>query len=205
MAAHQNLNAKEVDRLLKALLVLVRSTQQILEVEVVKSAIEKPLSSSKLQVLRLLGTRGAHMAGQVARFLGVSKPAVTQTIDSMVKDRLVSRRIAKTSRREVTLTLTAKGTKKFRAIRQRQRYLLRHASREFSRDSTRAWAETAWQISQALSQADRTFAHACLQCGAHEDSSCVLEGGHADCLFLLQKDLPTNGSGKSRSRPKART
>lgn len=205
MAAQKNLNAKEVDQLLKALLVLARSTQQILEAGAVKSAINKPLSASKLQVLRLLGMRGAHMASQVARFLGVSKPAVTQTIDSMVKDRVVSRRTAKTSRREVTLTLTAKGTKQFRAIQQRQRHLLRLASRESLGGRAKTWVDTVWQISKALTQADRTFTHICLQCGAHEDASCVLKGGHADCLFLLQKDLPKNGSVKRKSRSKART
>ena len=110
MAGKVATKSKDVDRFLKALLVVSRTTQQILESSAVESAVGKSMSSSKVQILRLLGTRGAQMASQVARFLGVSKPAVTQIIDTMVKSKLVSRKVAKASRREVSLTLTANGT-----------------------------------------------------------------------------------------------
>ena len=200
MVSKVSTKAKDMDRLLKALLVISRTTQQILENRAVESAIDQSLSSSKVQILRLLGTRGAQMASQVARFLGVSKPAVTQIIDTMVKGRLVSRRIAKTSRREVTLTLTAKGTKQFRDIQQRQRHLLRMASRSAPRAGVQAWVETLWAISESLTQADRSFQHVCLQCGAHEDGRCVLKGGGMDCLFLLQEDEPKKKATTRRRR-----
>lgn len=204
MSSETVLKAKDVDQLLKALLVLARSTEQILEAGAVKTAVATHLSASKIQVLRLLGTCGAQMASQVARFLGVSKPAVTQTIDSMVKAKLVLRRTAKESRREVTLTLTAKGLKQFRAIQQRQRHLLRMASRKAPTSRVPKWIETLWQISESLTQADQSFTHICLQCGAHEDGSCVLKGGKKNCLFLLQKDPPKNGYVRRRSRPATR-
>ena len=200
MASKIPAKAKDVDRFLKALLVISRTTQQILESRAVESAIDKSLSSSKVQILRLLGTRGGQMASQVARFLGVSKPAVTQIIDSMVKAKIVSRKTAKTSRREVTLTLTAKGTKQFRAIQQRQRHLLKIASRSAPKAGVQAWVETLWSISESLTQADRSFQHVCLQCGAHEDGSCVLIGGGMDCLFLLQEDAPKKKATTRRRR-----
>ena len=59
MAAKVPAKTKDVDRLLKALLVISRSTEQIIESRAVESAIGKSLSSSKVQILRLLSTRGA--------------------------------------------------------------------------------------------------------------------------------------------------
>lgn len=204
MGARVPTTAKDVDRFLKALLVVSRTTQQILETSAVESAVGKSLSSSKVQILRLLGTRGAQMASQVARFLGVSKPAVTQIIDSMVKSKLVSRKVAKVSRREVTLTLTKGGTGHFRAIQMRQRHLLRIASRSAPKKNIQTWTETLWAISESLTGADRSFKHVCLQCGAHEDGACVLKGGGADCLFLLQEDAPKSNAPKRRRRATAK-
>ena len=200
MAGKVATKAKDVDRFLKALLVVSRTTQQILETSAVESAVGKSMSSSKVQILRLLGTRGAQMASQVARFLGVSKPAVTQIIDTMVKSKLVSRKVARESRREVSLTLTANGTKQFRAIQARQRHLLRISARSAPRKNIQSWIETLWAISESITQADKSFKHVCLQCGAHEDGSCVLKGGGVDCLFLLQQDAPKGKAPKRRRR-----
>jgi DNA-binding MarR family transcriptional regulator len=109
MAKTKKLSTRDADRLLKTLLVLSRTVDHILETRAVDQAANEPLSPSKVQVLRLLGEQGTQTASQVARFLGVSKPAVTQIIDSMVDGTLVTRSTAAHDRREVGLKLSARG------------------------------------------------------------------------------------------------
>jgi len=173
----------EVDRLYKALSVLSRTVGEVLETRAVEAATG-PLSLSKVQVLRLLAHRRNQSSSQVARFLNVSRPSVTQIIDALVESGLVSRRVATGDRREVVLNLTKQGRQGFQAVRRERRHLLRGALRSAGGAEVDAWITVLQKISSSLAHADRTFTHFCLQCGAHEDGSCVLIGGEADCLFL---------------------
>lgn len=177
------LSVGEVDRLFKALSVLSRTATHVFETRAVEAATG-PLSSSKVQVLRLLANRGRHRSSQVARFLNVSRPSVTQIIDSLLEAGLVTRRGATDDRREVILNLTKQGRQVFRAIRREQRHLLRSAIRAAGGGEVDEWITVLQKISGSLASADRAFTHFCLQCNAHSDDSCVLVGGDADCLFL---------------------
>ncbi len=177
------LSVGEVDRLYKALSVLTRTVAQVLDTRAVEAATG-PLSQSKVQVLRLLAHRGGQTSSQVARFLDVSRPSVTQLIDSLVESGFVTRRVAAHDRREVVLDVTKRGRQGFQAIRREQRHLLRSALRAAGGGEVDEWITVLQQISSSLARADRVFTHFCLQCGAHADGSCVLVGGDADCLFL---------------------
>lgn len=177
------LSVGEVDRLYKALSVLSRTVAHVLETKAVEAATG-PLSQSKVQVLRLLANRGRHTSSQVARFLNVSRPSVTQIIDALVEAGLVARCGAVDDRREVVLDLTKPGQQAFRAVRREQRHLLRSAIRAAGGGEVDEWIKVLQGISTSLARADHAFTHFCLQCGAHADGSCVLVGGDAGCLFL---------------------
>ncbi len=178
------LAGKNVDQVLKAILVFARTVEYVLETRAVASAASGGLSASKVQILRLLGQRGGQTSTRVARFLGVTKPAVTQLIDSMIRDKLVTRKTGKLDRREVNLQLTPKGRAGFQAIRRAQRHYVRNALRNVSGRDVDRWVATMNRISSALGRADKAFEQFCAQCGAHESNSCVLVGGDATCLFL---------------------
>jgi len=184
MAAKNALTVKSVDGLLKSMLVLSRAVDHILENRAVEAAVGRPLSSSKVQIIRLLGQRGGQTSTQVARFLGVSKPAVSQIIDTMVREKFVVRRTAQHDRRELNLQLSARGRQLFQAIRDEQRYFVRNALRQHTSPAPEKWVAVMQEISASLVQADHAYQHYCLQCGAHEDGSCVLVGGEAECSFL---------------------
>jgi DNA-binding MarR family transcriptional regulator len=173
-----------VDGLLKAMLVLSRTANHILQTRAAETSVNKRFSQSKIQILRLLGRHGAQTSTQVARFLGVSKPAVTQIIDTMSRAKLVVRRTATRDRREVRLELTKKGRETFQAMRQQQRRFIRGALKQMPGLDTEDWAKTLTDMSAALMGVDDCFEHHCLQCSAYEDSTCVLEGGDATCSYL---------------------
>jgi DNA-binding MarR family transcriptional regulator len=183
MAAKTPPTTKTVDGLLKALLVLSRTVDHVLEIAAVESAVKQPLSASKVQTLRLLGNRGGQTATQIARFLGVSKPAVTQLIDSMVRAKLVVRRTGKVDRREIHLQLSKKGRELHRAVRGSQRHYIRNTMGRTGGANAARWSRTLQGIAVALVEANQTFEDFCAQCGAHQDGTCVLGGGQADCLF----------------------
>lgn len=198
MASSAPLDVKTMDGLVKALLVLSRAVNHVLENRAVEEAVGEPLSSSKVQILRLLAQRGGQSSSRVAFFLAVSKPAVSQIIGSMVRDKLVMRQTSKHDRREVELRLTAKGKEWYQALRRQQRHLLRTAVRKHLEGPPERWIDALQQVASAVVQADKAFEDYCLQCGAHTDGSCLLLGKDTDCPFL-KRARPTRSAQRRRS------
>ncbi len=192
MVAKKTPSVKTLDEMLKAILVFSRTADYVLEKQAVEVAVRKPISTSKVQILRLLGQRGAQTSTQVARFLGVTKPAVTQIIDSMVAAKLVTRRTAKHDRREVNLLLTSKGRVLHTAVHSTQRQYLRNALKKPLKHSAGRLVAMLHEISVALAGADQAFERFCAQCGAHGDGDCVLSNGKTTCPYLK----PIGGRGR---------
>ena len=59
------------------------------------------------------------------------------------------------------------------------------------------WIETLSEITNALAKAGSVFEHFCLQCAAHEDGTCVLTGGDAECPFLHNERLSAESSARA--------
>lgn len=184
MASTSAPSIKTIDSLLKAMLVLSRAVDHSLEDNAVEAAVGETLSSSKVQILRLLGHRGNQTASQLARYLAVSKPAVSQIIDTMVRAKLVNRRTAKEDRREVNLSLTPKGKKFSQSVLKEQRQFLKNALKQSKNFSASRWLKAMQEATEGLARADKSFNHYCLQCGAHDDSTCVLPDGDDECLYV---------------------
>lgn len=200
MAKKAALSTKTADSLVKAMLVFSRTADYVLEKRAVDAVSVHPLSSSKVQVLRLLGNRDGQTSTQIARFLGVSKPAVSQIIDSMVRQKLVTRKTATADRREINLRLTKKGNELFQTIRQQQRHCVRNALRTATGRGATSWVNTLEELSRALGDADQAYQHFCAQCGAHSDGTCVLVDGDAECVFLQQRPRSAKRTGTTASK-----
>ena len=153
MSSKGTISVTRVDELLKNLLVLSRTVDHALEKEAVKAVMSDSFSPSKVRILRLLGLRASQTSSQIARFLGVSKPAVTQLIDSMVQRKLVTRRTAKHDRREVDLRLTEKGKTAYQAVRREQRRLVRNTIGSVTGVDAERWISTLGEIAEALGRA----------------------------------------------------
>lgn len=73
------------------------------------------LSVAQFRILARLEFK-PHSNKDLAEWVGVSTAAMSRTIDTLVKRGFVQRHIPKHDRREVVLTLTVKGKKKFQSI-----------------------------------------------------------------------------------------
>jgi DNA-binding MarR family transcriptional regulator len=200
MAARRLMTEKNADNLLKSMLVISRTINHVLETRAIEVTGES-LTHSKIQILRLLGQRGEQSSSQLARFLGVSKPAVTQIVTGMVDSGLLRRVDRPEDRRGFALKLTPKGKRTLTKIRTEQRHLVRSALRSSPRTSPDAWVDTLDEIATSLASAGRAFTKLCYQCGAHEDGSCVLVGGKAKCLYENRQNA-AQGSSRPRSTTK---
>jgi len=184
MSKKARISSADVDSLLKALLVLTRTADHVLGERAIARGGGGVLSPSKVLILRFLQFQGPQTLSAVAHMLGVTKPAVTQIVDVMERETLLTRSKGGRDRREVALRPTPRGRRVVHAIEQVQRELVRTAIRESplreSKRCTTLFNETA----SALAQAGAVLESFCAQCGAHRDGRCVLDGGESCCLFL---------------------
>ncbi len=184
MGAKVAVGVAEIDGILKAMLTLSRATERVLESSSVSKFSGETVGVSKVQVLRLLNTQGEQMPSQVARFLGVSKPAVSQIISAMLRSKLIAKKAKSVDGREVYICLTKHGKTAFHEVVKEQRHLVRTALKHVGNGEAKTWAASMHSISSAISRADKTFDDYCLQCGAHADGRCVLQGGDSGCAFM---------------------
>ncbi len=184
MGARAAVGVAEIDSILKAMLILLRATERVLESSNISTVVGESIGGSKVQVLRLLNAQGDQTPSQVARFLGVTKPAVSQIISAMHRSKLVAKKSKSADRREVYIGLTKLGKTAFQSVVKEQRQLVRTALKYAGNGEANTWVATMYSISSAISRADKKFEHYCLQCGAHADGTCVLQGGQSDCAFL---------------------
>lgn len=183
MKARSTLSAKTVDDAIKALLVLSRTSHRVLDTHAVRAAVGSHMSTSKVQVLRLLALRDAQTSSQVARFLSVSKAAVSQIIDAMKRDGLVLRKTGKDDRRETYVHLSGKGRRTFEAIRQEQRRTMRSALKHANPSTPESLIKALETMARSLAEVGHNLEGFCLQCDAHPDGTCL--GDSSDmCSYL---------------------
>lgn len=188
MASRVSIPTDVVDELHKALSVLSRTVVHILQDRAVEETLGAGVSYSKVQVLRLLSRRGGQTSSQIARFLGIRRPSVSQITDALVRAGWITCRVGEQDGRESIHELSDEGKRGFNDVRRQQRHLLRNTMRLANEQDVERWTTTLHSIAGFLARSDQGFKDYCLQCGAHADGTCVLIGGDADCPFLRRRD-----------------
>lgn len=202
MVTKESLSLATVDGLLKSLLVLARSVDRTLDTRVVESAAGERLSASKVQILRLLGHCGGQTSSQIARFLAVSKPAVSQIIDAMVLSKQVSRKAAREDRREVLISLAKRGREMFQAIQREQRHVVRVAARSVQRGNPRQWTQMCMELSGAIAAAGGAYEQFCLQCLAHDEGICVNPAEDESCDYVRNRSRSSSRKAVKKKKVK---
>ncbi len=188
MAPKVSIPAEAVDDLYNALSVLSRTVTHVLHDRAVEEALGAAVSHSKVQVLRLLSHRGGQTSSQIARFLGIRRPSVTQITDALEQAGWIKCRVSERDGRESIHELSDEGRQRFSVVRRQQRHLLRNTIRLADQRDLQAWTNTLHSIAGFLARSDRAFKDFCLQCGAHANGTCVLIGADTDCPFLSRRE-----------------
>lgn len=177
------------EALVKALSVLARVINQVLDDYAVSRVTRMPLAGSKVQLLKLVAHQGDQAIGHAAKFLGVSDPAVSQLVDSLATQKLVSRRPDPRDRRTAFLRLTPAGRRFVGALERQQQNLAWAALKKVGITSPATWIATVQELSRALAKSDpKIYEQCCLQCTAHQDTTCLLDNGYTICPFLVHSE-----------------
>ncbi|HDS29884.1 MAG TPA: MarR family transcriptional regulator, partial [Firmicutes bacterium] len=99
----------DVDEFIRNLHLFTHLTRHSIENRLVKNATDKQLSFCQMNLLRVLDESPGLTVGDVSRFMEVSYPAATKTIDKLVKFGFIRRKEDTKDRRVSHLFLTASG------------------------------------------------------------------------------------------------
>ncbi|MGQ9588701.1 MAG: MarR family winged helix-turn-helix transcriptional regulator [Planctomycetota bacterium] len=136
--------------LLKDILLLARAARIVLEERVLRSVEGLSIGSSKANLLRLLRRGGNQTVNDIARFLGQTKAAASQNVDSLVRAGLVRRETDKRDRRRVAVSLTARGARLLQKIEAIQKKALAKAVQGMSDAEVRNAAKAARSLAERL-------------------------------------------------------
>ena len=98
-----------VNSLLGRLQFLASALIEVVDDKVVHEIGGQDFTLAQLQLLRLVNAKGDHSIGSLASHIGVSSPAISKTVEKLVRRSFLSRVDREHNRRVVHLSLTKKG------------------------------------------------------------------------------------------------
>ena len=174
--------ATEVE-LLQDLMLLVRAAQLVLQEETLEGISDADVSPTKMNVLRLLRRQRRQSVNDLARFLGQTKAAASQNVDSLVNSGLVRRDQDKADRRCVWVSLTPRGSRILEKAEAMQLDLLRKTVSGLPKASVAKLSRGMRALAVALLGHSPKETASCLQCCAYNSVGCVCEHDDWRCVY----------------------
>ncbi len=144
------------------------------------------LTFSQLKLLKLVAWTDAHSLANLARFLGISRPAASKAVDRLVHRKLLRRTEQQADRRALKLSLTPRS----------KRLLAMHDEAWRRRFGRILAAFSSQELDQATDLLDRLsigvlkntgrLGSSCLRCGIYLREKCLLRDRAPQNCFLSQ-------------------
>lgn len=181
--------------------------REILEVELLRSATELPLTVTQFHLLRLMSLGGQYHLSDLAAFLGVSAPAATKNVDKLERLGLASRTRSEGDRRATWLTLSPEGRRLVGEFEARKAARLAPVLRSFPAPHLGALIQLLERISVSLvsteSEGWSGCARTCLRCAAYIDEQCPIGEVLGGCPYQVARQRretadAARGGGKTQ-------
>jgi DNA-binding MarR family transcriptional regulator len=176
-------------------MLLSRATTLVLQEEVLRGIRDAEMGPTKMNLMRLLRRQKKQSVNDLARFLGQTKAAASQNVDSLVRANIVKRESDKVDRRCVWVSLTPRGTRVLQKAETRQRKALRKALGAVPKAVVDKASATMRVLANAILESSESHSSNCLQCCAYNSSGCVYDHGKWRCNYLLKGEVKSSGCG----------
>jgi len=177
----------QVDEFTRNLQLIAFLTRHYIEGEFVAEATHKPISFVHMNLLRILGQNPGRTVGDVARFMNVSYPAATKTIDKLVRLRLVRRREDARDRRVAHLHLTSAGRRMVDKYIRVKREQIEGIIGRFGAAQASELNGHMQKFARCVVETIPIRAGVCLQCGAFSPEDCSPTVSEKTCGYLDRK------------------
>lgn len=183
-----NNGSTKVDEFIRNLQIFTYLTRHTLENQLADEASERTISFSQLNLMRVLGKYPGKTVGDVSRYMGVSYPAATKTIDKLVKLGYLRRKEDFRDRRIAHLHLTPLGQRVVEKYSQSRDEQVQRILEKLGDDKRNTLNRQILEFARILVEDARvTNSSACIQCGAFDPEYCRRNGEvNGDCAYLTR-------------------
>ena len=158
--------------------------KQNMEGKFVDEIADGAISFVQMNLMNVLGTHPGRTVGDVAKYMNVSYPAATKTIDKLVRLGYLKRKEDTRDRRIAHLFLTPSGQKvvdKYSEYREEQ---LMRVKNRFDGEGARVLNNHLLDLARAFLDEMGVAEGACLQCGVFNPDHCKINGS-GDCGYMV--------------------
>ncbi len=180
----------EIDEFVRNLQLLAFLTRHYIEARFVDDVTDKPISFVHINLLRILDEHPGRTVGDIARFMNVSYPAATKTVDKLVRLGLLRRREDPNDRRIAHLHLTSTGKRLVEKYAQLKREQIQQVINSFGKDRAIALGEQMRLFARHVVDSVPVRAGICLHCGAFDPKDCYTTESEKKCGYLESVSEP---------------
>ncbi len=177
------MNKNKVEEFLRNVHILTVAVNRILEDRYLKETSPVPISFSRYNLLKLIQHKGVQFVGDVARFLGVSSPAASRTVENLVRQGLLFRNEDPNDRRVARLTITEKGETIIQAYEGYKQAKIGEFLEHLPAQDRISFNENMERFYTHLASQEHVLEELCLQCGAYVPSECCIETMGVSCVY----------------------
>lgn len=176
-------NKSEINEFKKNIHLFSYAVSEILGKRKLKGITGHGIGLSQYNLLKLISHKQGQTVGDVSKFLNISYPAATKTVNKLTKLNLVKRNHDPVDRRIIRLELTSEGRMiidKFEPLH--NAYIMKLINLIPS-EIRGLFLEILQNCTKELLKEESLVEHICLQCGAYEEIGCVGQGKNF-CAYL---------------------
>ena len=156
----------------------------VMEQNYLINKVPHQLTKTQFSILKILNTSGSFLGSELARVIGISRPAVSKNIDKLVKYKLVSRKILKKDRRTTEISLLKAGrelVQNYEKIRQDKQ---KKALEILTEKEQQLLAKLLSKYVRNCMFGEEMLDVICLQCNEAILDECMLINQENNCKFI---------------------
>lgn len=173
-----------IDEFIGHLQLMAFLTRHYIESRFIEEATERPLSYVHMNLLRILDNHPGETVGDIARYMKVSYPAATKTIDKLVRFGLLKRREDSYDRRIAHLHLTSSGKKIVEKYYNLKNAEIEKVISDLGIENAKVLNRQMHEFSQALVNSAPITKAICMQCGTYDPDICMVKTDGKSCGYL---------------------
>ena len=174
----------EIDDFVRNLQLISFLTRHYIEGRFVTEVTDKPISFVHMNLMRILDQYPGRTVGDIAKFMNVSYPAATKTIDKLVRLGFLKRREDSRDRRIAHLHLTPGGKRMVEKYLVLKREQIEQIVNDFGTDEAQLLSEHLNKFARCIVDRIPIRAGICMQCGAFSPVDCVPTVDDKTCGYL---------------------
>ena len=160
-------------------------TRYNMEEKFVDEVSDRKVSFVQMNLMRVLSLHPGQTIGDVARFMNVSYPAATKTIDKLVRLGYLRRKEDSKDRRIAHLLLTPHGQKMVDKYTSFKEERIKKVVDRFRDEIIKELNDRILDLSRALVDELKVSSSNCMHCGAFDPSFCHA-AGKDECGYLVK-------------------